>query len=646
MLGATAVLALPPAAQRAIPASTGELTDADVEEFSDMSLEELMNVEVTVASRTPQKIYEVPAAAYVIPGDEIRRSGHATIQEALRMAPGFYVSHWTGTAWDVTARGFGTGLGATNSAYLNQLLIMIDGVVVYSPLFAGTWWPLQDVDMADVDRIEIIRGPGGIVWGANTVHGVVNIITKSSQDTQGLRLGGRLDRNQWEGSARYGGPLGESSHLRVWTKTTSYDTPVQPFLDYRQDWNMQLGGFRADGQTQGGRDWTVWGRGYDGEFRDVGWLWDDSVGWYSDSVVDEKHGGQFAASLANPEDGSRWHAYYSRDQQHLPTLLDQDIDIFDLEYQRDSVLTERQRLTWGVGYQVIHSDLVGYDYYWLAFDPISQVQSNLRAFAVDTIDFPDQNLQLVLGAQALHTEFAGFDLQPNARLRWTPNNSFMGWVAVSRAVRTPSLEEVSLTDTSFQAGNPNFKSEELLSYEAGMRMQVNEKMAFDLATYFNEYDKLHVLTSDPTTLYGGRLMNTGEGTAYGVELAVDAKPTDRWSLRGTYSYSHGHFEFAPTGQDLGTDTYHPKNVVSLRSYYDLGADWEFDTALYGVQDMGSQFEIAEYWRGDVRIGWRPNEHMRFSLGVQDFNDPIRSEYHPEGQNRIRRAVVGQFEYSR
>ncbi|MEW6071679.1 MAG: TonB-dependent receptor plug domain-containing protein [Planctomycetota bacterium] len=627
--------------QTSVPASAGDPGDVDVSDLMDLSLEELMNVEVTVASRTPQKLSDVPAAVYVIPGDEIRRAGHRSIQEALRMVPGMYVSHWTNDMWDVTARGFGSGLSLTSEAYLNQLLIMIDGVVVYTPLFAGMWWALQEVDLDDVDRIEVIRGPGGIVWGANTVHGVVNVITKRAADTQGARLDGRLGTDQWDSSARYGGPLGENGNVRVWAKTTHYDTPKDPWLGFPSNWAMRVGGFRTDWKTEDGRELTLWGRGYDGSFNDVAF---DLVTYEPFADIAVKHGGQVAFSIANPETGSRWHAWYLRDQQNVPTYLDLDIDVFDVEYHRDQQWTDRQRLTWGAGYQVVHSDLAGDDPLWLDFDPISQVQNNFRAFLVDTIDFPARDLQLVLGAQILQTEFGGFDVQPNVRLRWRPNGGFMGWAGVSRAVRTPSLEEVSLTDWSYYAGNDDFESEELLAFEVGFRNSFTEKVAVDVAAYYNDYDELHVLVYDPDTYWGGRIQNLGEGTAWGAEVAVDAKPSDRWSLRSAYSYIHGDYEFAPTGESLPTDDYHPKHVASVRSYYDVADDWELDAAVYVVEGMGSRYDIAEYVRTDVRVGWHPSENLELSAGVQDLNDPDHSEL--LDTNLIRRAVYVQLTYRR
>lgn len=643
MLLAMAALCAPPI-EAAAPVWGPEPEASDLEDLTKLDIEDLINIDVTIASRTPQSISDVPAAAYVIPGDEIRRAGHSSIQEALRMVPGFYVSHWQNEMWDVTARGFGTGLSFANEAYLNQLLVMIDGVVVYSPLFAGTWWALQEVDLADVDRIEVIRGPGGIVWGANTVHGVVNIITKHSEDTLGTRVDGRLTTDQWDTSVRAGTTLGENGHVRVWAKRTQYDTPHAPWLGVRSDYDMDVAGFRADWKGKSGLEYMAWGRAYNGDFRDVGWEW---LGyWQGYFTTSEKHGGQFAFSITDREARSRWQAYYTRDQQNVPFLYDQDIDVLDLEYQKDFELTDRQRITWGAGYQMIHSDLHGDDFYWFSFDPISQVQNNFRGFLLDTIAFPDQNLHLVLGAQALHTEFADFDLQPSARLRWNPSERFMAWCGVSRAVRTPSLEEVSLSNETRYAGNPDFTSEELLAYELGFRHLMSDKVAIDVATFYNQYDKLHVVVGDSTALYGGRIRNKGDGSAYGLEVAVDMKPTDNWSMRGTCSYLHSEIEYRPTGQALSVDEYAPQSIFTFRSYYDLGNNWELDGGLYGVHGFGDAYDSAEYWRVDMRLGWKPTENLTLSFGMQNLCDPHHPEYGGANQNEIRRAAYLQLIYSK
>ncbi|HED66740.1 MAG TPA: hypothetical protein ENJ09_14445, partial [Planctomycetes bacterium] len=260
-------------------------------DLTDLSLEELMNIEVTVASRTKQKLSDVPAAVYVLTGDEIRRAGFSSVQEALRMVPGFQVSHWTNNMWDVTARGYGNGTSLTNSAFLNQLLVMIDGVPVYSPQFAGVWWALQDVDLADIDRIEVIRGPGGIIWGANAEHGVVHIITKNAADTQGAQFNtfqGNEDRHV---SARGGVPFGETGHLRVWGKISTYDTPAAPLWGYKQDWTLNTGGFRADWGDPEAWQYNVWARAYNGRFRNIGF---DLVFFQPFSTLNEKFGGQFS----------------------------------------------------------------------------------------------------------------------------------------------------------------------------------------------------------------------------------------------------------------------------------------------------------------------------------------------------------------
>ena len=468
-----------------------EALGSDELDLTELSLDQLMDIEVTVASKTPQKLASVPAAVYVLTGDEIRRAGHSSIQEALRMVPGFYVSHWTTTQWDVTARGFGTGTAFTNQAFLNQLLVMVDGVVVYTPLFAGMWWALQDIDLDDIDRIEIIRGPGGIVWGSNTVHGIVHVITKSSDETQGAKWGVRTGNDDWHAGGRAGGTFGENGHFRAWVKTSEYDTTHDPFDGWPQDWSIRSGGFRSD-WSDDGRRFTFWGRGYDATLRNVAF---DLTTFIPFSAVDRKKGGQLFFESADDEAGTRWHAWISTDQQDIPTLADIRIDVADLEYQGE-LRSGAHGVTYGAGVRVIHSDVYGEDPFWYAFDPQDQTQVNSRAFVVDTIDLDEDDLQLVLGVQAENNEFTGLEVQPSARLKWQATEDTVAWAAVSRAVRTPALEEVALSQDSFFVGNPDFRSERLISYELGLRKNLTESAIVDATVFYNDYDHLHLAEFD------------------------------------------------------------------------------------------------------------------------------------------------------
>jgi iron complex outermembrane recepter protein len=587
------------------------------EDLSELSLEELLNLEVTIASKSKQKLSEVPAAVYVLSGEEIRRSGHSSIPEALRMVPGFYVSHWTTGAWDVTSRGFGPGLSATNAAFLNQLLILIDGVVVYSPLFAGTWWPLQDIDLNDVDRIEIVRGPGGILWGSNAVHGVVHVITKKAADTQGFKAYVRGANDDRHGSLRYGAPIGENGAYRAYVKLAEYDTAHNPFADFGQDWNMNSAGMRADWSGHG-KDFTVWSRGYFGEFEMMA---TEPITFATVADESDKLGFQLFGSMSDLEAGSTWQAWFTTDRQDIPSVLDQAIDSFDFEYHRDVEISNSSRLLYGGGYRMIHSDLEGDDPAVLAFDPETQTQNILRVFAVDTVDVSDE-VQLVAGLTLEHNTFTEFEVQPTLRASWSPTEHLTTWASVSRAVRTPSLEENSIAPGSSIAGSTSFKSEVLWAYEVGVRAMLGHQVSTDLTAFYNDYDHLHNVSPDP--VLGAVYDNSAEGSAYGAELALDVRPFERWNIRSAFTVLQGDYEV--DGVDLDTDDQHPEQQINVRSYLDLGYDLELDSAVYVVDKLGGFQEIAEYTRVDVRLGWKPSEELQLFLGVQNLNQDTHSEY--------------------
>jgi iron complex outermembrane receptor protein len=604
-------------------AGTGEGSgslDADAEELKNLSIEELMDLEVTIATRSAEQLSNLPAAVYVLTGDEIRRAGHTSIQEALRMVPGFYVSHWTTAAWDVTARGFSPGLSLTSSAFLNQLLVMVDGVVMYSPLFAGVWWHLLDIDMNSIDRIEIMRGPGGSLWGTNATHGVVHVITKDSASTQGARLSGSTGNDDHHAGGRWGGKLGDNGTYRVWGKAAWYETMHASPLDFDNSWESQSAGFRADWKL-GGQDVTVWSRFYD--FSNHAFGFDPVDGTIP--VIDKKKGYQLYAGLSDPEAGSRLQAWFTTDQQAQPTFLDYTIDSFDLDYQREFALSASNRLTAGLGYRHIQSDIVGDDPFFEDFDPHVQRQDIFRGFLIDRVALASLDSELTLGLTLEHNDFTQFEFQPTARWLWNATEELVAWAAVSRAVRTPSLEENSLSADSFFVGDDAFEAEVLIAYESGVRTLLSDNASIDIALYYNDYDDLHYEEFVPSTSQY-LLTNEAEGHSYGAELAFDYKPSERWTTRSAYSFGKGHYESKTDGSSLGNEEYYPEHLFNLRSYYDLGSNWELDGAVYLVEKMGPAFDIAEYWRVDLRLGWRPSAELELYVGVQSLNDPLHSEF--------------------
>ena len=628
---ACAVLAWPPGPAQAQPLWPSSEGSDERQDLTDLSLEDLMAIEVTIASRSAQKLSDVPGAVYIITGDELRRSGHTTIQEALRMVPGFYVSNWTSAQWDVTSRGFGTGLGLSSLAYLNQLLVMIDGVVVYSPLFAGTWWGLLDVDLDDVDRIEVIRGPGGILWGSNAVHGVVHVITKSAHETQGPRFSARGQNDEWMASGRYGGRFGSTGAYRFYYRYGDRDGNDNPYLGFDQDWYLGTAGARFDWGAE--RRNTVWIRGHEGRFGNDGF---DTVAGVPVPSTDEKYGFQVLGSSTSADGLGTLRAWLTYDDQYLETELDSQIITYDLEYQRAFVFSDRSRLSAGVGLRAIDSDLQGSDPFYISFDPEEETQFNYRLFLVQEWA-ATAALDFTLGAQLEYNHFTEWELQPTARVSWHPRDDLTLWSALTRSARTPSLEEVSLDQNSFFVGDPDFESEQATTFEIGVRKQVGPALILDLATFYNDYDDMHHEFDNGAGQF--LLSNAAEGEAYGLELAADAQPTKRWKIRSAYSFIKSDFDRELPGNHLNTEEYHPEHQFNLRSYYDLAENVEFDAAVYVSEDFGSAYEIAERWRLDARLGWRPRPDLDVYVGAQQINDDVVSEY-DQFDNRRRQFYAG------
>lgn len=604
----------------------GEDADEDDEDLLELDLEDLLDIEVSVVSRRTESIDGAPAAVYVISGEEIRRAGHSSVQEALRMVPGTFVSHWNDADWDVTIRGFGPGAATANQAYHNQVLVMLDGVVVYSPLFPGMWWGLQDLDLEHIDRIEVIRGPSGILWGANAFHGLINIITKTSADVDGERLSVRVSGDDSFITARSSGALDDGVTYSAFARRTRYDALNDSDLTFSDDlynWGINSGGVDLAGTTDSGLAWRLWGRGYEAS---TGRGFQDSPTTFF-RVEDPQYGGQLSLNLSDPSTGLNIRTAYVKERGRFWNIDSAaDIDSIQFEISQQLEPWENHRLQYGFGYDLIHSRT---DFFLGAFvDSIRQ--NNFRAYVSDTWDIPESNLSISFGAQAIQHEFSGFDLQPSLRASWTPHDYSSYWISASRAVRTPSIEEEVLF-----VGDP--RSESVLAIEAGWRGEVAEGVSVDLALYYNDYEDVRTEVFDENT-FDFRLLYGSTGSSRGVEVGVDAKLADWWTLRGAYSTHFGTHDSNGVDPNVDfVDSQYPVHLFNLRSYVDLAEDWELDVAAYVVErfeDHPVGGDGPEYWRGDVRVGWDVCDDVRLAFGVQGFNDSLRSEYGPYERQRL------------
>jgi iron complex outermembrane receptor protein len=446
-----------------------------------LSVEELMNLEVTSVSKRPEKLSATASAIQVITGEDIRRSGATSIPEALRLASNLEVARIDSRQWAITARGF-------NNTLANKMLVLIDGRTVYTPLYAGVYWDVQDTLLADIDRIEIISGPGATQWGANAVNGVINITTRSARDTQGTALiGASGSELRTLGGLRHGGELSNGLHWRVYGKYFDRDAAVFPNgQDAADVWRMRQGGFRLDSDHPGGSDrLTVQGDVYDGAIGQAGTAADEEVS--GGNLL-----GRWSRTLADNSD-LQLQVYYDRTHRDIPNSIAQRLNTYDLDFQHRLPFGTAHDIVWGLSYRAIEDDIAHPA--TLAFLPERVTLHWYGGFIQDEITLLPERLHLTAGTKLEHNDYTGLEVQPSVRLAWQPGTGQTVWSAVSRAVRTPSRVDRDLYApatppfTQLQGG-PDFASEKLLAYELGYRVQPFQRLALSLATFYHDYDDL------------------------------------------------------------------------------------------------------------------------------------------------------------
>ena len=628
------------------------------DDYLEMSLEDLMDVEIVSVSKKVEKLSEAAAAVYVITSEDIRRSGVTSIAEALRMAPGLQVARIDANKWAITSRGF-------NGGFANKLLVLIDGRSVYTPLFSGVYWDVQDVLLEDIDRIEIVRGPGGTLWGANAVNGVINIITKSSANTQGtfLKLGAGTEERGL-GAFRHGGKVGDGVTYRAYGKFVSRDNSLFEGGDDANDqWDVFRGGVRFDWELSDRNTFTLMSDLYSGDAHQTfnwGML---SEPWYR--MVEDK------TSISGMNALGRWtHSFNSFSEMTLQTYFDRTRrfdgfakevrNTFDLDIQHHQKLSSQVSLLMGAGYRLTQDDVDRTSQSWAI--PLARTDDLYNAFVQTTISLIENKLRLTVGSKFEHNDYTGFEYQPGTRLLWLPQKRHSVWVAVARAVRTPSRIEhdariISCVLPPLSQDNPSpfpvllvltgkrqFESEELLAYEAGYRIQMSDGVSLDLAGFYNVYDKLRNLeagdpipNSFPPTYITVPVTagNNVSGKTYGLELAADWRAMDCLAFKA--SYTHIQIEIDGIEVNLVTrfgnsEGGQPRNQIYLRMIADLTADIELDAGLRYV-DALPVADIDSYTALDIRMGWKLHKNLELALGGQNLLEPRHIEYLSE-RNRM------------
>jgi iron complex outermembrane receptor protein len=624
------------------------ILEATPEQLKKLSMEDLMKLDVTSVSRQPQPYQTAAAAIQVITGDEIRRSGASSLPEALRLADNLEVAQQNSHDWAISARGFNANLA-------NKLLVLIDGRAIYTPLYGGVRWDVQDYLLEDVDRIEVISGPGGTLWGANAVNGVINIITKSAKQTQGtyLEAGGGTWLQDFAG-VRYGGTLASNVYYRVYGKY--FDRTEEVFANGKgasDSWRMGQGGFRIDSEANEINPLTLQGDIYFG---------DENVATGGNT---RNGGGNILgrwSHIFSDESDLSLQTYYDRTHFSFPypdplgTLKD-DIDTLDVDFQHRFALGRRNKVIWGVGYRFTHE--VEDNAKQVLFLPPILNHHLFSGFVQDEIEL-HETLHLALGTKLEHNDYTGLEVEPSASLQWNLNSNHMIWSSVSRAVRTPSRFDRDLEiptflpaplDT-FQSGGDDFVSETVMAYELGYRAQLASTVSASVSAFYNVYDRLRSLTPGPATNFflPHVFENNLEGETHGIELTVTYQMLDWWRVHVGYDVLKEHLHVRSGQTDLAGghgETADPQQQFSLRSSMNLPRNIGLDAGLRWMDRLPTSNGtivgmVPSYFELDVRLAWHATKNLEFSIVGQNLLHDHHPEYGFPGASReeIARSVYG------
>ncbi len=625
----------------------------------EIDFEQLMEIEITTASRKLQPINQTAAAAFVITADDIRRSGARSIPEALRLAPGIEVAQISPSKWSVTIRGF-------SGRWANKLLVLVDGRSVYTPSFGGVYWELQDVLLDDVARIEVIRGPGATLWGANAVNGVINIITYSAAETPGGLVEVTNSAPFKSASARWGGKLGENGSYRFSLKTDhgsgtdSYWSPPLP-----NDYGRRSLGFRVEGYGTEKDFFSLTGNLTDLDQGQQGWHATGATG----QTLHQKNPARAANLVA------RWEHSLSVDSETTLQLsldrhtaeeisLKERRNTFDVDFQHHFSMAARHEVVWGLNYRLSIDDTESKrdDF---GVRPGSERLHTLSAFFQDEIELVEDAFWIDLGAKLEHNDYVGYVWQPNVRALWKPTQDQSVWASVARAARMPTRQ-----DRGYQAriaffrgpseanplpydiglvmgASPEFGSELLTAFELGYRVRPLPDLVVDAAVFLNrysdlrdaEFDSLYVDDDRLNALF--RIVNGISGNTYGFELTTDWRPSNQWRFQLSYSYLQFDLESEATADPwVFPDSasvysgYSPTQQASIRASWTPRADLDLDLWLRAVDELPTtdfmQFDgvrkIEAYFALDARIAWRPSRLIELALIGKNLLDPQHLEY--------------------
>jgi iron complex outermembrane receptor protein len=606
------------------------LAQRSVSPLKRLSLEELMEIDVTSVSRRPERIATAAAAIQVITAEDLRRSGVTTLIQALRLASGLIVARQNNAGGIVSARGFA-------SPASNKMLVLIDGRSIYTPLFSGVFWEVQDVKLSDVERIEVIRGPGAALWGSNAVNGMIQVITRNAADTRGTHATLVIGQEEpGTAAARHGGSLGAHGAYRVYGKYGYRDDQKRPDgSDANDPQRHGQGGFRADWNFDDRRSVTLQGDLYSGRYG------------LNDSRTIEAWGGNLLGRWTQRTGRSSElsvQGYYDRTHRLVPRQFTEDRDTWDLDVQHRLSVARRHDVLWGGGYRFSDDETEAGT---VGFDPASRGVSLWSVFAQDEIAVLPERAWLMGGLRLEHNAYTGWETQPTVRVRVMPARTQTVWAAVSRAVRIPTRLDV---DSRLRAGpdtpvlvfgNPEFRSEKAVSGELGYRVRPHRMVSVDVATYLTRYRDLRSQERIGAAPFPIRIGNGFRGRTAGGEVIVQLAPLRSARFELAYSYLNKSLEREPGSTDLsggvaeGND---PTHQGFLRWSVDLAPDWELDGAIRAVGALPDP-RVPAYAALDFRLGWHATPHLQVALVGRDLPSARHPEFGPVGiRDEFERSV--------
>ncbi|MBF0369219.1 MAG: TonB-dependent receptor [Magnetococcales bacterium] len=646
--------------------------DAEVGELLDLSLEDILDLEVTSASLKTQRLMDVASAVYVISSEDILRSGASSLPEMLRMVPGLNVFQIDTNKWGVSARGF-------NGRYSRKLLVLIDGRSIYNPTFSGVYWDAQDIIPEDIDRIEVIRGPGATIWGSNAMNGVINIITKTAQQTQGglLKVGMGTERLA-SGALRYGGMLGENFSYRLHGNGFEEDSGVAfgTSEDSWDHWANGRVGFRLDG-TVGSSEDTLTIQGEYSENRNHTNVLAASLATLTTSRendTEDVHGAHLQVRwMRQFENGGTLtlQGYYDHYERDSTYWFIESVETWDVEAHHAFQIAQSHQLIWGLNFRWIDSTISPNETQFM-----SLTQSDLffaSLFVQDEITLMADRLFLTLGSKIEDNPYAGWDIQPSARLLWRLSSNHTVWGAVSRALRSPSsietdgvlraiVQSASMPVPSvleIASDDGNFDTEKMIAYEMGYRGRLTDKVFMEANLFYNDYDDLFRLDYGDTALitiaagtylYVPTIISNGSsGHTHGLEVALEWEVNDWWRLIGGYGYLRMDLDDSVTEADLDVvaDEQYAQNQLSLRSRMDLPHNVSLDL-WYRFTDRIPGLDLSAFSSLDLHLSWKPLPDLEFSIIGKNLLDSQNMEFSDEYFSiqtvEIERSVFGQIKW--